>query len=269
MNKTLPLFLVLSAAQAISPGAQALAAGVARQAAPPDMEQQLLDQGAILLGSLRQAREEGLRRDPWGMVYSLQQARRVVYAMAAADRWIRLNRPPGARRARNPSVPPGLSVPLGQLMELDRPKSGGREQVVARFDGGAGSVPLKPVSEAIGSALAALRRDPPALGAALLATEAALRQVRWDKGLQPKGWPAARDEVVEAYALALDYHAEALSRLVGAQHALAALPGGEPYARRLAALQAAPALNLPALSRLVRDLDAKVQSLRASAELAH
>jgi len=56
--------------------------------------------------------------------------------------------------------------------------------------------------------------------------------------------------------------------LTGAQQALSALPGGEPFAQRLAALQAAPTPDLAALSALVLDLDAKVRSLRDAAELS-
>jgi hypothetical protein len=39
-------------------------------------------------------------------------------------------------------------------------------------------------------------------------------------------------------------------------------PGDAPFARRLAALDGAPTQDLAALSALVRDLDAKVRSLR-------
>jgi hypothetical protein len=221
----------------------------------------------MLLGNLRQAREAGLRRDPWGMAYSLQEARRVLYAMAAAERSMQPQGPAGAGRPPAGHLPAGLAVPLGQVLESDRPEPGGREQVLERFDVPTGFISLRLVNSAIGRALAALNGRPPAVGAALLATEDALRQVRWDKGLEPEDWAAARDLVLQGYALAVDSHPGTVAWLAAAHRALAVLSGGEPFVRRLVALQLTPVPNTAALGELVRDLDAKVRSLRDEAEL--
>jgi len=269
VKRTLPLFFALTAILSTFPGTRALAGGSPSQAAPLDLEKQVLSQGPMLLGNLRQAREAGLRRDPWGMIYSLQEAGRVLEAMSAAESSIQPVGSPGADRPPVGASPPDLAAPLGEPLELDRPKSGGREQAVERFEGVAGSIPLEAVSRDIGRALAALNGHPRALGTALLATEDALRQVRWDKGLEPEDWAAARDEVLAGYALAVDSRPEARAQLAGAEQALSALPGGEPFARRLAALQAAPALDLEALSAQVRDLDDEVRSLREATEIGN
>jgi hypothetical protein len=262
--KTSKPFCVIFAAAvaAASPASRALAGEPLPPAEPFDLEQQVLNQGPMLLGNLRQAREEGLGRDPWGMVYSLQEARRVLYAMTAADRQMQ----PEAPAAGN--QPPGETAPLGEPLEVDRLESGGRELELGRFEGEAGSISLQPMDQAIRRALSALNRDPPALGTALLATEDALRQVRWARGLEPKDWAAGRDRTLEGFALALDANPKARPRLDEARRALSALPGGEPLARRLAAILADPTLDLGALSGLVRDLDAKVSALRRAAEVA-
>ena len=268
-NKTLSLCLALTATLSASCGAPIMAAPARPQTAPLDLEQQILEQGPMLLGNLRQARAAGLRHDPWGMAYSLQEARRLLAAMSSAERLIpHKGRPYTHRRPVRSSRPAG-ALPLGQILELDRPAAGGRAHVLSRFDERVGSLRRRALNRAISRALAALNHRPPALGAALLATQTALDQVRWDKGLEPKAWAAARDRVMKVYAMALDSRPEALSALDGAQHALAGLPGGRPYARRLAALRVAPAPDLVALERLVSDLDAKVQSLRQSDELGH
>jgi hypothetical protein len=123
------------------------------------------------------------------------------------------------------------------------------------------------MGQAVDRALAALNAQPPVLGTALLATEDALRQVHWAKGLEPDDWAAARDKAIEGFALALDANPEAQTRLGEALKALSAQPGGEQFARRLAAILAAPAPDLGALSALVRDLDSKVSTLRQAAEV--
>ena len=269
VKRTLSLFFALTATLSTLAGAQALAGDQPLQAAPFDLEQQVLSQGPMLLGNLRQAREAGLRRDPWGMIYSLQEARRLLEAMSAAERSIQFEDSPGADRQPAGTLPPDLEAPLGEPLELDRPVSGAREHAVARFEGVSGFILLKPVSRAIDRALASLNAHPRALGAALLATEDALRQVHWDKGLEPEDWVAARYEVLAGYALALDSRPKTPKRLAKAHQALAALAGGESFAKRLTALQATPALDLEALSVLVRDLDTKVRSLRDAAELPH
>ena len=261
MRSATSLRFAFMATLSIFPGMQVFAGDPPPQAASLDLERQVLSQGPMLLGNLRQAREAGLRRDPWGMSYSLQEARRVLDAMAVAERSIQSKSAPSADR------PPDLEVPLGEPLELDRPEPGRREQAVERFEGVSGSIPLKPVSQAIDRALAALNAHPRALGAALLATEDALRQVRWKQGLEPGDWAAAQDEVLAGYALALDSRPDAPKQLAEAHQALAALSGGEPFARRLAGLQAAPVQDLAALSALVRDLDTKVRSLREAAEI--
>jgi hypothetical protein len=125
------------------------------------------------------------------------------------------------------------------------------------------------VGESIDQALAALKAQPPTLGAALLATESALGRVHWDKGLEPKDWAAARDQVLDAYALTLDARPGAAAKLAEAEKVLAALPDGNRFARRLAGLQTASAPSPVALAALVSDLDAKVRSLRDAAELSH
>jgi hypothetical protein len=269
VNKILSVCLVLAASLSALPGAQAHAGGSTARVAPEDLEAQVFEQGPMLLGDLRQAREAGLRRDPWGMAYSLEEARRVLYAMVAAERSTRPEGPSAAGSPPAGSLPPGLTVPLGQVLELDRPEPGAREQGVARFDVPTGSIPLTPVNGAIGRALAALNRRSPAVGAALLATEDALQQVRRDKKLEPEDWSAARDLVLEGYALAVDSHPGTVARLAAAHRALAALSGGEPFVRRLAALQATPAPDVAGLSELVHDLDARVRSLRDAAEPEH
>jgi len=268
MKKIPPLCLAMTVALSM-PGAFAVADDAPSQASQFDLDQQVLSQGPMLLGNLRQAREEALRRDPWGMISSLQEARRLLYAMAAAERELHPEGPPGARRPRDATLPSDLVVPLGQPLEMDRPESGGREQAIGRFEGRAGTIPLAPVAQDVDRALAALQNRPPALGAALLATEDALRQVHWDKGLEPQAWAAARDRVLKGYALALDARPEARARLAGAREALAALPGGESFVQRLVAAQAGSTPDLATLSALVDDLDAKVRSLRETAEVAH
>jgi len=152
-------------------------------------------------------------------------------------------------------------------LELDRPETGGRQQAVGQFEGDAGRISLAPVKRDLIRALAALREHPPAIGAALLATDDALRQVHWQKGLEPKDWVAARDQVLQGYALALDSRPEARARLAGAERTMAALTGAEPFARRLSEAQTGPTPDFAALSKLVKNLDSKVDSFRDSAEV--
>lgn len=227
-----------------------------------------MTQSSMLLGDLRQAREEGLCGDRWGMAYSLGAARLVLNTMAAAEGLRPPYRPPRFGRLSQGPLPSDLSAPLDQRLDVDSPLPGGRRERIARLDEPAGSVPQEPVAHAIGRALAALGTHPPAVGAALLATNGALERVRWDKGLEPEDWAAARDQVFEAYALALDNRPQARTRLAGANKALTALSAGRVYARRLTRLRAAPVLDLAALSALVHDLDVKVQALRDAAERA-
>jgi hypothetical protein len=264
-----PVCHILAAILAAAlPANRALAAGALPPAEPFDLERQVLDQGPMLLSNLRQAREEGLRRDPWGMVYSLQEARRLLHAMTAAERSPQPGPATGGSRPTAGNPAPGTTVPLGEPVEVDRPESGGRELEVKRFDGEAGTIALVPMDQAIGRALTALNGHPPALGAALLATEDALGQVHWAKGTEPKEWASARDQALEGFALALDGNPKARPRLEEAHKVLSGLPGGEQLAGRLATILAAPAPDLGALSALVRDLDVKVSGLRRAAEVA-
>lgn len=190
-------------------------------------------------------------------------------AISAAERSIRPEGAPGTDQPPSGTRPRELTAPLGQPLELDRPEPGGREQSVERFEAADGSIPLQLVSKDIDRAPAALNAHPRALGAALLVTEDALRQVHRNNRLEPKDWTSVRTQVLQGYALALDSRPGAPKQLTEAQRALSAMPGGEPFVQRLAALQAAPARNPAALSALVRDLDATMRSLREAAQVAH
>jgi hypothetical protein len=253
---------------AVSPATPALAGELPPPAKPFDVEQQVLNQGPALLGQLRQAREEALRQDPWGMATSLQEARRLLYAMTAAERPTQPGAPSGGSGVSANNPPAGATALFAEPVEVDRPESGGRELAVGQFAGEAGTVALEPMGRAIDRALTALNGQPPALGTALLATEDALGQVHWVKGTEPEEWAKARDQTLEGFALALDANPKARQRLDEAHKVLSGLPGGGPLATRLATIMAAPEPDLGALSALVRDLDAKVGTLRRAAEVA-
>lgn len=64
MKKAMSLCSPLMASLSTFLGAQALAGGPIPRAASPDLEQQVLGQGPMLLGNLRQAQDAGLQRDP-------------------------------------------------------------------------------------------------------------------------------------------------------------------------------------------------------------
>lgn len=66
VNTPLLLSLALAAVLAASPAERSLAGKPLPPAAPFDLEQQVLRQGPMLLGNLRQAPANGLRRDPTG-----------------------------------------------------------------------------------------------------------------------------------------------------------------------------------------------------------
>jgi hypothetical protein len=229
---------------------------------------QLPRQGDMLVFELRQARGEGLRADPWGMTDSLQEARRLVEAIAEAERLKPRSHVLGFGALPLASPPPGLTSPLDQRLDVDLPLSQGRLQRLGTLDYPLGLIRLHRVYRDITRALHALQTRPPALGRALLATADALNGIDWKHGLEPRDWAVARDQILVGYALAIDGRSGIRRPLRLAQAQLSHLPGAKPYALQLAALLAAPAPQPRALGTLVEELDAKVQALRDAAEKA-
>lgn len=286
MNTKMPLEFAIAAALAAVPLVQVRAADESPASvpapvpaqqpvrAPADvadtsaLASQTVRQGDMLVAELRQARREGLRADPWGMLDSLREARRLVEAITEAERlkppyWV-----PGFRALPLGPPPPGLRSPLDQRLDVDLSLPQGRLQRLGTLERPLGLIPLHQVYGDIGRALHALQAHPPATGLALLATADALNGIDWKHGLEPKDWAVAREQVLAAYALALDGRSAARQPLALAQARLSSLPDGKSFARRLAELQAAPAPQPRALGALVEDLDAKVQALRDAAEQA-
>jgi hypothetical protein len=225
-------------------------------------------QGDMLVAELRQARGEGLHGDPWGMTDSLQEANRLVATIAEAERLKLPYRTPGFGSLPPGPPSPGLRSALDQRLEVDVTLPQQRLHPLGTLEHPMGLIPLHRVYRDVHLALHALRTHPPAIGMALLATADALNGIDWKPGLEPKDWAVAREQVLTAYALTLDGRHGVRQALSLAQTRLSGLPGGKPYALRLAALQAAPSPQPHALGNLVEALDARVQAMRDAAEQA-
>lgn len=243
----------------------ALAAAGA-QNARHEIQQQILTQGRLLLGNLRNAREMGLRGDPWAMATALQEAHRMVDQIDQAEHLLYANQSPKDERTTL-RQPPRLSIaPLDERLDIDVPLSGRRRHRLADLDQYAGFIPLHRVRDAIEQASQDLAEQPPDLGSALMTTNRALSDIHWQTALEPSGWIQARDLALQGYTLVLNSRPGAFDRLVRAQRKLTSMPGGGFYARRLATLLRAPTLEPGALRALVQDLDRQVQMLRSRAE---
>ncbi|MGD2081529.1 MAG: hypothetical protein PVF91_01100 [Chromatiales bacterium] len=265
MNRYTGLALGLAAVLSIGPGARVMAADTTQSYYAAAVRDQSLVQGRMLIANLQQAREQGLRGDRWGMAYALEEARRLLDAMAFAERMKPPSHSSGAGEPPTRPLPKSLSAPLAERVDVDAPLSGGRNRRLGELQQAVGSIPMSAVAAAIHRALYALRGRSGGLGAALLATNSALAQVRWQGPLQPTDWSRVRDEVLQAYALILERRPGAAGHLAEAKRILAGLPDGGAYARRVARLQQAPP-DRAALETLARDLDARVESTRAAAE---
>ena len=224
--------------------------------AQSQIQRQIQAQGRMLLGNLRQAREMGLRGDPWAMSYALHEAHRLLDQLSLAEQSLR-----DGESSRQPA-----NAPLDERLDIGIPLSGGRWQRLADLEQAAASIPLHQVKTAVDQASRLLHARPPALGRALLVTNQALSDIHWQSDLETTGWSRSRDLVLQGYAMALDHHRTAFDKLAEAQHSLRTLPGAGSYGRRLDTLLRAPTLQLGALRTLVQDLDHKVQTIRKRAE---
>ena len=250
---------------AISAG-PALSADLAATTNSDIMRQQFHLQGRMLLGYLRRAREAGVSRDPWGMDYALQEALKLSYTLLQTAPQLRVTDPSSQA---GPPVNAGeqeLNVPLEEGLDIDASLPSGRWEEMDELDQEAGSIPLKTVHDSLERAHEFLLYRPPALGAALLATNQALGLIHWRQGVEPLPWAKARDQLLKAYALALDSHPEAVGELARAQDLLAGLPDGQVYARNPATLMNNPMPDLRALRSLLRQVDIRVATMRDEAE---
>jgi len=269
MKTSSPLSLGLSLALSVAPVVQAGSTSPAAASYTVPLRHQLQAQGRMVLGELREARDAGLRGDPWGMGYSLQQARRLLEAMALADSLRAPHHPPHAGAPPTRPVLRGLKAPLDQREDVDTPLAGARWQRLAETERSTGSIPLQAVAEAIERALGALNGHAPDIGAALLATSEALGQVQWNPALVPAAWVEARDQAIRADALLLQHRpSAAATSLRQAREILSGLPGGKAYADRISALLQATAPDRRRLVTLAQELGGKVQALRDAQERA-
>jgi len=195
------------------------------------------------------------------MAYSLQDARRLVTVIALAERLKPPNIPPHAGPLPSGPFPADMTAPLGKPVDIDTPLPGGRWQRLATTYQDEGVITLGPVHDEVDQALLALTRQPPALGAALLATSKALAQIHWEGMSVPTAWTGARHGVLTALALSLDHYLAAAGRLAQARKIVAGLPGGRDYAHRVDLLLNAPGADYRAWRALVGDLDTKIQDL--------
>ena len=223
-------------------------------------------QGRMLLGYLRRAKEAGMSGDPWGMEYAVQEASRLAHGLHLA--YQRLGSMDQSPKTGAPDKvgTQQLDVPLEEGLDVDTSLTDGPWEVVDGSAQQAGVIPLKQVSDTLAKAHRLLQSSPPALGAALIATNQALGQIHWRQGLEPLPWVKARDQLLKAYALTLDSRPEARAEMVKARDLLAALPEGKGYARYLTALLSYPAPDRWALRSVLRQVDTQVELLRDAAE---
>jgi len=223
-------------------------------------------QGRMLLSYLRRAKQAGMSGDPWGMDYALQEAGRLVHGLRLA-----YGRLPGSDQASRAELSDNtgkqpLDVPLEEALDVDTSLPGGSWEQQDEQAREVGAIPLEQVSDTLEKAHRLLQSRPPALGAALIATNQALGQIRWRQGLQSLPWVKARDQLLKAYALTLDSSPEAVSELASARDLLAALPDGKVYAHYLTDLLNHPTPNRWALRSVLRQVDTQVELLRNAAE---
>ena len=254
----LTLILVAAACQ--------VPANEATSAANTDVLRQHIHlQGRMLLSYLRRAKQAGLSGDPWGMDYALQEAGRQVHGLRLAYR--RLQGPAQSSKAEVPdNAGKQQEVPLEEALDIDTSLPSGAWEQQDEPAHEVGAIPLEQVSDTLEKAHRSLQSRPPALGAALIATNQALGQIRWRQGLEPLPWVKARDQLLKAYALTLDSRPGAQAELVKARDLLAALPEGKVYARYLTDLLNYPVADRWALRSVLRQVDTQVELLRDSAE---
>ena len=222
------------------------------------LRQQTHLQGRMLLSYLRRAKEAGLSGDPWGMDYAVQESSRLISGLRQAYR-----RLPGSDQSAETRQP---DVPLEEGLDVDTSLPDGPWQLVEGSAHQAGAIPLDQVSDTLAKAHGLLQSRPPALGAALIAVNQALGQIRWQQGLEPLAWIKARDQLLKAYAMTLDSTPGARAELVKARDLLAAQPEGKGPARYLSDLLNNPAPGHWALRNVVRKVDIQVDLLREAAE---
>jgi hypothetical protein len=264
-GKTLPSLLLtaLLCVIVISPG---LADETTQPTNTDVIQQHIHLQGRMLLSYLRRAREAGLSGDPWGMDFAVQEASRLVRGLRLAYRRLQGSAQVPKAGASKKAGPRQFDVPLEEGLDIDTSLPDGPWQLVDGSAQQAGVIPLDQVSAKLAKAYRLLQARPPALGAALIAVNQALGQIRWQQGLEPLPWVKARDQLLKAYTMTLDAHPEARAELANARDMLAALPDGKGYARYLTDLLNNPAPDRWALRGVLRQVDNQIELLRNTAE---